>query len=149
MTYQPIRVPPRDNRRTLRIVLIVVGVVLALCCLGGTVGGFFLYGAAKEAVGPAREATTSYLDAVRAGDHQRAYELLCREERERTSLADFGRRQAAEPRLVDHDIAGLTVNNTNGQVRGTATVRLTTETGGASTRVLTLVKEDGAWRLCG
>ncbi|MEH0983126.1 Rv0361 family membrane protein [Micromonospora sp. CPCC 205556] len=149
MTYQPIPVPPRDNRRTLRIVLIVVGVVLAVCCLGGAVGGFFLYGAAKEAVGPVREATTGYLDAVRAGDHQRAYELLCREERERTSRADFDRRQAAEPRLVDYDIAGLTVNNTNGRVRGTATVRLTTETGGESTRVLTLVKEDGAWRLCG
>ncbi|MEH0936329.1 hypothetical protein [Micromonospora psammae] len=44
---------------------------------------------------------------------------------------------------------GLTVNDTNGGVRGTATVRLTTETGGESTRVLTLVKEDGAWRLCG
>ncbi|WP_346538496.1 hypothetical protein [Micromonospora sp. DPT] len=149
MTYQPIPVPPRDNRRTLRIVLIVVGAVLAVCCLGGVVGGFFVYGAAKEAVGPVREATTSYLDALRSGDHQRAYDLLCRAERERTSLAEFRRRWEAEPRLVDYDVAGLTVNNTNGRVRGTATVRLTTATGGTSTQVLTLVKEDGAWRLCG
>ncbi|MGC5021675.1 DUF4878 domain-containing protein [Micromonospora sp. DT47] len=149
MTYQPIPVPPRNNSRTLRTVLIVVGAVLAVCCVGGVVGGFFLYSTVKEAVGPARDATTSYLDAVRAGDHQRAYDLLCRQNREETSLADFARRQETQPRLADYEIGGLNVTNTNGRTRGTATVRMTTETGAETTQVFTLVKEDGAWRICG
>ncbi|SCG52449.1 Rv0361 family membrane protein [Micromonospora coxensis] len=148
MTYEP-ATAPRSNRRTLRIVLVVVGVVLALCCVGGAVGGYLVYGAVKEAVGPVSDATTSYLDAVRAGDHQRAYGLLCRERRERTPLAEFTRQQEAQPRLVGYEVGGVNVTTTNGRVRGSATVRLTTETGSASTQVFTLVKEDGAWRVCG
>ncbi|MGB2569844.1 hypothetical protein ACPFP2_15520 [Micromonospora citrea] len=148
MTYEPI-MAPKSSRRPLRIVLVVVGVVLALCCVGGAVGGFFVYGAVKETVGPVSEATTTYLDAVRSGDHQRAYDQLCRQRREQTSLAEFTRQQEAQPQVVGYRVGGVNVTNTNGRVRGSATVRLTTETGSTSTQVFTLVKEDGAWRVCG
>ncbi|SCG33756.1 DUF4878 domain-containing protein [Micromonospora halophytica] len=148
MTYEP-TTAPKSNRRTLRIVLIVVGIVLALCCVGGAVGGFFVYGAVKETVGPVSEATTTYLDAVRTGNHQQAYDQLCRQRREQTSLAEFTRQQEAQPRVIGYEVGGVNVNNTNGRVRGSATVRLTTESGSTSTQVFTLVKEDGAWRVCG
>ncbi|MFJ6198571.1 hypothetical protein [Micromonospora sp. NPDC092111] len=148
MTYQPIPAAPRGNR-TLRTVLVVVGIVLAVCCVGGAVGGWFIYGAAKDTLTPVREATTTYLDAVRAGDHQRAYDQLCARERERTTAAEFAQRQTTQPRLVGYDVDGVHVNNTNGLVRGTVTVRLTTDGGGTRTQVFTLLKEDGAWRVCG
>ncbi|MEV4480457.1 Rv0361 family membrane protein [Micromonospora coxensis] len=148
MTYEPVMASRRNNRG-LRIALIVVGVVVALCCVGSAVGGYFVYGTVKETVGPVSEATTSYLDAVRAGDHQRAYGQLCRERRGRTSLVEFTRQQEAQPRVVGYEVGGVNVTNTNGRVRGSATVRLTTETGSTSTQVFSLVKEDGAWRICG
>ena len=67
MVYQPINAAPQKSRSTLSIVLIVVGAVVALCCVGGVAGGGFLYYTYSSNAGPVREATTTYVDDVRAG----------------------------------------------------------------------------------
>ncbi|GLY23388.1 DUF4878 domain-containing protein [Micromonospora sp. NBRC 101691] len=147
MTYQPIPAPSAP-RRTTRNVLIAVGVVLVLCCLGGSISGFWIYRSVSDAVAPVSDSTTTYLDAVRRGDHSTAYGQLCAPMRNRVSEADFTRMQAAQPRLSDYDITGVHVANTNGRTEGTATVRLTQENGTETTQIFRLVKEDGAWRVC-
>lgn len=147
MTYQPMPPPPAP-RRTGRIVLTVVAVVLVLCCLGGSIGGFFLYRTVKDAVAPVSDSATSYLDAVRRGDHSAAYEQLCTTAKNRISESDFARQQSLLPRLTDYDITGVNVANNNGDTRGTVTARLTREGAEPVTQVFTLVKEDGTWRVC-
>ncbi|MGW5672004.1 Rv0361 family membrane protein [Micromonospora sp. NPDC003776] len=145
--YQPAMVPPRKSNTT-KVVLIVVGVVLALCCVGGVIGGFALYHAVREATGPARTTVDSYAGALVARDYPTAYGQLCGQVRGRVSQEDFARQQAAQPALTGYEIVGLNVQNTNGRVYGSANVRFTPQSGTSQTQVYRLVKEDGSWRIC-
>ncbi|MGW0504240.1 Rv0361 family membrane protein [Micromonospora sp. NPDC003241] len=146
MTYHPPPVPPRNNR-PLRIVLVVVGVVVALCCLGGAVGGWFLYQTVQDAVGPARSTTGEYLDALRDGDHQRAYDRLCQRQRDQVTADEFALQRQAMPKLVEYDITGMRVSTNNGRTTGTASVRLETANG-ETNESISLLREDGEWRVC-
>ncbi|SBT46415.1 Rv0361 family membrane protein [Micromonospora auratinigra] len=148
MTYQPAMASPPKRSNTTRTVLIVVGVVLALCCAGGAVGGFFVYRAVKEATGPARDAVDTYARALIVRDYPKAYAQLCAPVRNRVSEADFVRQQSAQPELNGYGIVGLNVQNTNGRVRGSASVRYDPRSGTSTTLTYVLVKEDGAWRIC-
>jgi len=73
MRSTPRRASARKPSRTTRTVLIVIAAVLAVCCLGGVGGGFWLYRTYKDAAGPARAATAAYIDDVRPGNYQSAY----------------------------------------------------------------------------
>ncbi|MEV4758684.1 hypothetical protein AB0J86_26770 [Micromonospora sp. NPDC049559] len=148
MSYEPITVPPsRGPNRGFRTVLIVVAIVLVLCCGGGTVAGFVLFRTGAE-LGPARETTVGYLDALRAGNYPGAYARLCARARERTSQDEFTRVQSAQPRISDYEIVGLNLSRTNRGVGGTASVRLTRQGGGELTQMISLVKEGDHWRVC-
>ncbi|MCX4388196.1 DUF4878 domain-containing protein [Micromonospora peucetia] len=148
MTYQPMPVPTPKPNRTLRTVLIVVAAVVALCCLGGLGGGFWLYRTYDNAAGPAREATAAYLDDVRAGDYQAAYGRLCERVREVTTPEEFTRVQSAQEKIRSYKFTGTSVSNNNGRVRGNVTVRIVKETGAELTQSVPLVKESGEWRVC-
>ncbi|SCE83907.1 hypothetical protein GA0074695_1513 [Micromonospora viridifaciens] len=148
MTYQPAMLPPPRKSNTARTVLIVVGAVLALCCVGGTIAGFFLYNAVKEATGPARSTVDTFAGALVARDYPTAYGQLCGPVRNRVSQDDFVRQQSAQPALTGYEIVGLNVMNNNGRVRGSASVRFTPQSGTTVTQAYTLVKEDGDWRIC-
>ncbi|GAB3154404.1 hypothetical protein GCM10027290_48840 [Micromonospora sonneratiae] len=148
MTYQPMPAPPPKKSKTLRTVLIVVAVVLTLCCVGGGIGGFFLYRTVQDATGPARDATTGYVDDLGSGNYPGAYGRLCNRMRSEMTADEFARMQSIQPRVASYKITGLSVNNTNGRVTGTATVRLTQDGGATVIQVLPLVKEDGEWRIC-
>ncbi|MEU4480856.1 hypothetical protein AB0F68_22800 [Micromonospora sp. NPDC023966] len=147
MTYQPAMVPPRKSNTT-RVVLTVVGVVLALCCVGGVVGGFALYRAVQDATGPARTTVDTFAGALVARDYPTAYDQLCGRVRDRVSREDFVRQQSAQPALTGYRIVGLNVTNSNGRVRGSADVRFTPQSGTTVTQAFVLVKEDGGWRIC-
>lgn len=147
MTYEPIPVPPR-NPRTARTVLIVVGVVLALCCVGGVIGGFALRNVLQEANGPAKDSVNSFAAAMVARDYPTAYGHLCGRVRNRLSQDEFVRQQSAQPAPSSYEIVGLNVTNTNGRMRGVADVRFVQSGGAESTQVFTLVKENGDWRIC-
>ncbi|SCL69670.1 hypothetical protein [Micromonospora chersina] len=146
MTYQPAMVPPRKSNTT-RVVLTVVGVVLALCCVGGVVGGFAIYHTAKEATGPAHATVDRFAGALVARDYPTAYGQLCARVRARVSQEDFVRQQSAQP-LTEYRIVGVNVTNTNGRVSGSAQVRFTPQSGTTVTQAFVLVKEDGGWRVC-
>ncbi|SCL40697.1 protein of unknown function [Micromonospora pallida] len=147
MAYQQIPAPS-GPRRTTRTILIVVAVVLVLCCLGGSIGGFWLYRTVNDAVAPVSDSATTYLDAVQRGDHSTAYRQLCAPTRNRISEDEFTRMQAAQPRLRNYEITFVNVASTNGRTQGSATVRLIQENGTETTQIFQLVKEDGAWRVC-
>ncbi|RKN15682.1 hypothetical protein D7147_24730 [Micromonospora musae] len=148
MAYEPIMVPPKNPQRR-RTVLVVIGVVLSLCCLGGVVGGFVLRDVFQQATGPARDTVDTFAEAMIGRDYPTAYGQLCGQLRNRQSQADFAREQAEAFTPTDYEIVGLSVVNNNGRLNGRADVRWTLPNGTSGTQVLTLVKEDGDWRICG
>jgi hypothetical protein len=149
MVYPQMVVPAPKPRNTLRIVLIVVGAVLAVCCLGGVAGGFFLFRTYSNNAGPARDATTAYVDDVRAGDYPGAYGMLCQKMRDTMSLDEYTRTQSAQLKIGTYKIVGVRVNTYNGHLSAVVTVQMTQEqTGAGFTQGFPLVKEDGQWRIC-
>ena len=145
MAYQPAMVPPKKSKRTLFIVL---GVVLAICCSGGVLGGFFLFRVVQEATGPARSTAQTYAEAIVDRNNPPAYGQLCPRERDRVSEADFTRQQSSQPEFTGYEITGLNVSNNNGRVSGSTTIRFTPAVGTNVTQSFPMVKEDGEWRIC-
>ncbi|TDC38983.1 hypothetical protein E1211_05640 [Micromonospora sp. 15K316] len=147
MAYEPIMVPPKNPQRR-RTLLVVIGVVLSLCCLGGVVGGFVLRDVFQEAVGPARDSVDAFAAAMVEKDFPTAYGQLCGRLRDRQNETDFARQQTESFTATGYDIVNVNVVNTNGRLHGRADVRWTLPNGSGGTQVLTLVKEDGDWRIC-
>ncbi|MEU9741399.1 hypothetical protein AB0E12_19690 [Micromonospora chersina] len=147
MAYEPVMVPPK-NPRTRRTVLVVVGVVLSLCCLGGLIGGSVLWNLAREARGPAHDSVDTFAGAMVARDFPTAYGQLCSRMRNQQSQADFVRQQSERFTSTGYEIVGVNVTNRNGRVGAQADVRWLLPDGASGTQVLTLVKEDGDWRIC-
>ncbi|MEU8262365.1 hypothetical protein AB0C02_17260 [Micromonospora sp. NPDC048999] len=146
MTYEPAMVPPKKN--TTRTVLIVVGIVLAICCMGGAIGGFFIYRAVEEATGPAKTTVDTFAGALVSHDYPTAYGQLCGGLRDRFSQDDFARQQSNGPLVDGYEIVGLNVQNNNGRVFGSASVRYTVRQGMPTTQTYALTKENGTWRIC-
>ncbi len=68
--------------------------------------------------------------------------------RNQVTQEEFVRQQSARPALTGYEIVGLNVQNTNGRVYGSASVRFTPQSGTSVTQTYTLTKEDGNWRIC-
>jgi hypothetical protein len=82
-------------------------VVLALCCLGGAGGDFWIYRTYTDNAGPARDATAGYLDAVLAGDYPRAYGQLRNRVRSATTQEAYTRIQSAQLKITGYKIDGV------------------------------------------
>jgi len=143
------QVPQPPKRRTLRTVLIVVGVVLVLCCGGAGVGGYFLYKGVKDATGPAKQAAEAFVGDLEGGDVAGAYGLLCGSTRERYTSDAFAEGVAKQPKIRSHTVDGVFVSNMNGRTSATVNMGLTMDSGFTDRHTFTLVKEDGAWKICG
>ncbi|MFC4149839.1 DUF4878 domain-containing protein [Micromonospora mangrovi] len=148
MTH-PYQVPPPPKRHTLRTVLIVTGVVAVLCCGGAGIGGFFLFKGVKGATDPAQQAAESFVSDLEAGDADAAYDLLCSGTRGQYARDAFGQGIAKQPKIRSHEVDGVNVSNVNGRTSATVNMALTLDSGFTDQHVFRLVKEDGAWKVCG
>ncbi|MFI6265343.1 hypothetical protein [Micromonospora sp. NPDC051006] len=148
MTH-PYQVPQPPKRRTLRTVLIVVGVVVVLCCGGAGIGGFFLYKGVKGATDPARQAAESFVSDLEGGDADAAYGLLCSGTRGTYTRDAFVQGFAKQPKIRGHKVNGVNVSSVNGRTSATVNMALTLDSGFTDQHMFTLVKEDGAWKVCG
>ncbi|WFE27723.1 DUF4878 domain-containing protein [Solwaraspora sp. WMMD791] len=153
MSYPPPPASPpepksgRGRRTTIIVVAIVLAVVL-LCCVGAAGVGFWLYQTISAATTPVRDAASAHLDALRAGDHAEAYQRLCAQQQALLTEAEFVDRESAGPQITEYDIVGTTVSSTNGQATGVVTVDITDDSGAERQEVITLVEENGQWRVC-
>ena len=95
----PFAAPPTDrNKRGLWIGLIVGGLVLVLCCVGGVFGiGLFYVGTIERAKTQATAAVEAYLDAVLAEDYELAHQQLCSRLAARISADELESRERREP----------------------------------------------------
>lgn len=136
------------KRRTGRTVLIVIGAVLAACCLGGGGFGLWMYNKYRDSAGPAREATVAFVDDVIAGRYESAYGRMCQRARDSVTQEEFSRIQSAQVKVTRYEIGGVVVSNFNGRVQASVTAHLTQETGATFTQTFPLIEEDGEWRVC-
>ncbi|MEU0546309.1 hypothetical protein [Micromonospora sp. NPDC005979] len=148
MTH-PYQMPQPPKRRTLRTVLIVVGVVVVLCCGGAGIGGFFLYKGVKGATDPARQTAESFVSDLEADDADAAYGLLCGDTRVRYTREAFVQGVAKQPKIRGHMVNGVNVSSVNGRTSATVSMALTLDSGFTDRHLFALVKEDGAWKVCG
>ncbi|MCW6004811.1 DUF4878 domain-containing protein [Micromonospora sp. CPCC 205371] len=134
--------------RTGRTVLIVIAIVVAACCLCGGVIGLWAYNGYRDSAGPAREATTAFVDDVLAGRYESAYGRMCERARNSITQEEFTRIQSAQLKVTGYEISGVTVSTFNGRTQAAVTAQMTQETGAAFTQTFPLIKEDGEWRVC-
>lgn len=135
----PFAAPPIEGRN-LRVWLGlgVAALSVLLCCGGGAAAVVGLFLSASQAVEEqAQAAVDDYLGAVRNGDYDGAYRLLCSELQRRESPREFARRLAAQPAIVDYRVGDARVNadlivvaevTYRGGARDTLSVRVTQDT---------------------
>jgi hypothetical protein len=140
--------PPRP-RRTLRVVLIVVGGVLVLCCAGAIGGGFLLFRTVQKSTGPVRDAADGFITNLESGDRAGAYGRLCASTQASFSQDAFATGLDRQPKVRSHSIDGTNVSNVNGHESGVVTARLTLDTGFVDRHSFAMVLENGNWKVCG
>jgi len=139
--------PPKSN--TLRTVLIVVGSVLVLCCGAAAVGGYFLFRDIGDSIGPARDAAVTFVTRLEQGDVDGAYGLLCGDTREQYTAAAFADGVRQQPKISSHSVVGVSVVSRPGGASATVSMRLTLDSGFTADHAFPMLKEGGAWKVCG
>jgi uncharacterized protein DUF4878 len=99
--------------------------------------------------GPGRDAADTFVTDLQNGDATGAYGLLC--SRTRTAFApdQFAGGVQGQPKIVSHKVAGVNVTTTAGGTTAVVTMKLTMQNGFADQHTFPMVKEDGAWKVCG
>jgi hypothetical protein len=145
--------PLRTGRwSTRRIVLTVVGAVLAACCVGGSVFGYLAYRSvesARDEPGPAREAVNTFAGHLEAGRYDAAYDGLCAATRDAFTPERFTETASARPRLTGHRVTGANVVAIGDTGSGGVTADLTYADGGSKSHLFPMTKEGGDWKVCG
>jgi Domain of unknown function (DUF4878) len=141
--------PPPKRSHTLRNVLIIVGVVVVLCCGGAVTAGVVLVNKGLGALKPAQDATNAFVTALESGDYPGAYGRLCASTQADFTLDQFSQCVRSQPQIRSHRIVGAYINSVNGHTNATVTEELTQDSGFVQTHTFLLVKEGGAWKVCG
>ena len=140
---------PAPGRNTTKIVLWIVGGVLALCCVGGGVVAFTLVHDMRQAAGPARDALDTYLHDLERADFAGAYGRTCDDIRLRVTQEQFEAGLRDIRTIQGHRIGNISALNSNGQISVTITATLRLSGGESTTRVFSLIEERDVWKVCG
>jgi hypothetical protein len=141
--------PPPRKSHTVRIVLIVVGAVLVVCCAGGIVGGVSLFRGVARATGPALKVADEFVTDLQSGDTSGAYDLLCDSTRGAFTPEAFARGVTSQPRIVSHRTGRVNVTSGTGGSTAVVAMKLTMQNGFVDEHTFPLVKEDSRWKVCG
>ncbi|MET7420550.1 hypothetical protein [Dactylosporangium sp. NPDC005555] len=142
----PFASPPRDrDMRGLWIGLGVGGLVLVLCCVGGVLGGGFLF-AGLEGVARSQMASVvnDYLTAVRATDYEAARGQLCPEQQRTHTVAwyesEYDRSEVTDFAVHENDVdVNLLQVPATVQRRGQGETLMT----------FTMLQQTTRWVICG
>jgi hypothetical protein len=142
--------PPPPRKSNKRLWWIIGGAVGAFLILV-VVGIILLVTTLLHTGGPARDASVAYFAAVKAHDWPTAYDKLSASLQATTKPADlqatWTRREQANGPIDHFNVTNTNVNNTNGKVTATVTGTLVYASGTSDPKVVTLVKENGNWKL--
>jgi hypothetical protein len=150
MAYEVARSARTRPRRALRrVLLLVVGLTLFVCCVGAAGLGAWNYQSIRRAAGPAQQAADRFLGDVRSGDQSGAYDRLCADTRARWSRPQFALRVSTPPTINRYAIENVKITSKDGQQRAAVSVALTRDSGAVDNHTLPMVKGDDGWQVCG
>lgn len=132
--------------KTLKIVFIVAGLALVVCCGGGAAGLYFVLDGTTKAP---KAATSDFLDALEGGRSQDAYQALCR-----SAQTDYGPEEfdgvVKQHPPASHDMSwGGSYSNDGGIETAVISATITYKDGSKSGHSFPLRKEGGVWKVCG
>jgi hypothetical protein len=140
---------PTRPRRTARAVLLGAAVVVLVCLVGATGLGLWNYQSVRGAREPARQVAEAFLGDLVVGDAAAAYDRLCAGTRDRWQRLEFVRWIGGQPAISRYTVREVSVATRDGRPHGTVTAELTERSGKVRSHPLTVVNEDGDWRVCG
>ncbi|NGM16007.1 hypothetical protein O3597_09870 [Verrucosispora sp. WMMA2044] len=140
---------PARRRHPMRVGLVVAAAGTALCCVGVAGLGAWNLQLVTQAAAPVRQTAEGFLREVTTGDTGSAYERLCDDARTRWSELGFASWVRTPPVVRDYEIVDVSVATRGGRPHGKVTVLLTRDSGSTEQRNLSVVREDGGWRVCG
>jgi hypothetical protein len=145
----PFPAPPVEGRSTrLWLGLGAAGLATLLCCGGGLAAGIGLAVTGAQAVNEqARVVVGDYLDDVRAGRYDEAYESLCPALRRRESQGQFVDRISDQPRISGYDLRD--VDLTTGEIILPVDVRYAGGSGDTLRFTLEQDRGSGDFEVCG
>lgn len=113
--------------------------MLLLCCGCLGAGGYFIYRVMQDTEREAEDAVAAYLDDLRDGDYDDAYDKLCTDERDEETRAEFARRMETRPQLRE-----FRVNDVGSTSDGdyTVEVELTYDNNETDTENITVIVDD-------
>ncbi len=123
--------------------------MVVLCCGGAVGGGAYLINKALDAIKPAENTTAAFIADLESGNYPAAYGMLCTSTRTSYTVDRFSMTARAQPHISGHRITSAHVNSVNGRTSATVTAQLTRDNGAVASHLFTLVKENGAWKVCG
>ncbi|SCL42085.1 hypothetical protein GA0074692_6648 [Micromonospora pallida] len=143
----PFAAPPTEGRSTrMWLGLGAGGLALLLCCGGGAAAVIGLAVAGTQALDEqGRAVTGDYYGALVDDRYTEAYDLLCRDLRERESRTEFERRVTAEPTIASYRVGDVNLNDL------TVPVDVTLDGGGQEAQLVILAQNSSTGRLevCG
>ncbi len=146
------RSPPPENppgAKKRRWIWWLIGGIVALLLIGGLVISLIVFAARN--IGPARDVTTGYFVALKAHDWAAADDYLSASLRATVKPADlqatWTRREQADGTIDRFAITNSNVTATNGKTTATIGGTLSFTGGVSDPKIITLVKEDGNWKL--
>lgn len=110
----PVFAAPPTEGRTFRmwLGLGLAALAVLLCCGGGFAGIIGLGVVVTEASNEqARVVAGEYFGALTQKQYDKAYGLLCADDRTRETGPEFGRRMAAEPEIASYRVGEATITN--------------------------------------
>jgi len=136
----------RHNRKT--NVWLIVGITLAICCLGGgTLAYFFGVRPLIGATGPARQAAEAFIKDLEDSPPT-AYGGLCAATQRAFTPERFAEIVDSR-RPMAHQIIGTNTFNSGSRVTVTVVATLTYTDGLTERHGFPLIREAGVWKVCG
>ncbi len=129
--------------------MIVVGIVLAVCCVGGIVVGGLVFTSIRNAAKPAQASVDTFVTHLEAGETDAAYDSLCSRARDQFTREQFAQIVNDQSKPTQHTMLGANVSNVNGRASASVTAELHYSDGRTDRHLFLLEQEAGVWRVCG
>jgi hypothetical protein len=143
------RSTPRTAKRSPRRLLLLAGVVAALCLAGGAIAVYFGITNPTIPTGPPTAAAKSFLNDLQTQSYHDAYTFLCATAQSSVTEDDFVTQLKAGHAVTRYSIDGIDTKKVDNVPSATVTVTVTRD-GGAVTHETVLLREPGdSWQVCG